>query len=51
MVGLRRDRKGVVALFDAMIFIVMLTVAATWLFVFTSMGLFIEDLTMIIQKL
>ena len=35
--GLRRDRKGVVAMFDAMIFIVMLTVAATWLFVFTSM--------------
>ena len=35
--GLRRNRKGVVAMFDAMIFIVMLTVAATWLFVFTSM--------------
>ena len=35
--GLRKDRKGVVAMFDAMIFIVLLTMAATWLFVFTSL--------------
>ena len=37
MVGLRRDRKGIVAMFDAMIFVVLLTMAATWLFVFTSL--------------
>ena len=37
MVGLRKDRKGIVAMFDAMIFVVLLTMAATWLFVFTSM--------------
>ena len=37
MVGLRKDRKGIVAMFDAMIFIVLLTMAATWLFVFTSL--------------
>ena len=35
--GLRKDRKGIVAMFDAMIFIVLLTMAATWLFVFTSL--------------
>ena len=35
--GLRRNRKGIVAMFDAMIFIVLLTMAATWLFVFTSL--------------
>lgn len=35
--GLRKDRKGMVAMFDAMIFIVLLTMAATWLFVFTSL--------------
>ena len=35
--GLRRNRKGIVAMFDAMIFVVLLTMAATWLFVFTSM--------------
>ena len=35
--GLRKDRKGIVAVFDAMIFIVLLTMAATWLFVFTSL--------------
>ena len=35
--GLRRDRKGIVAMFDAMIFVVLLTMAATWLFVFTSL--------------
>ncbi len=36
--GLRRNRKGIVAMFDAMIFVLLLTMAATWLFVFTSMG-------------
>ena len=35
--GLRNNRKGIVAMFDAMIFIVLLTTAATWLFVYTSM--------------
>lgn len=35
--GLRKDRKGIVAMFDAMIFVVLLTMAATWLFVFTSL--------------
>ena len=37
MVGLRGNRKGIVAMFDAMIFVVLLTMAATWLFVFTSL--------------
>lgn len=36
MVGLRKDRKGIIAMFDAMVFIILLTAAATWLFVFTS---------------
>ena len=35
--GLRKNRKGIVAIFDAMIFIVLLTTAATWLFVYTSL--------------
>ena len=35
--GLRGNRKGIVAMFDAMIFVVLLTMAATWLFVFTSL--------------
>ena len=35
--GLRGNRKGIVAMFDAMIFVVLLTMAATWLFIFTSM--------------
>ena len=36
MVGLNRNRKGTVAIIDAMVFIVLLSVAATWLFVFTN---------------
>ena len=32
--GLRGNRKGVIAMMDALIFIVLISVAATWLFVF-----------------
>ena len=35
--GLKKDRRGIVAMFDAIIFVVLLTMAATWLFVFTSL--------------
>ena len=34
--GLNRNIKGTVAIIDAMVFIVLLSVAATWLFVFTN---------------
>ena len=37
MVGLRKDRRGMIAVFDAMIFVLLLSMAATWLFVFSSM--------------
>ena len=37
MVGLSRNRKGMVAVFDAMIFIVLLSAAATWLFMYTEL--------------
>ena len=36
--GLRRNRKGIIAVFDALVFIVLLSMAATWLFVFTSIS-------------
>ncbi len=36
--GLRRNRKGMIAVFDAMVFIVLLSMAATWLFVFTNIS-------------
>ena len=36
MVGLRKDRKGMVAMFDAIVFVILLSAAATWLFVFSS---------------
>ena len=35
--GLRKDRKGMIAVFDAMVFVLLLSMAATWLFVFSSM--------------
>ena len=38
MVGLRKNRKGMIAVFDALVFIVLLSLAATWLFVFTSIS-------------
>ena len=34
--GLKRNRKGMVAVFDAMVFIILLSMAATWLFIFTN---------------
>ena len=38
MVGLKKNRKGMIAVFDAMVFIVLLSMAATWLFIFTSVS-------------
>ena len=35
--GLRKDRRGMIAVFDAMVFVLLLSMAATWMFVFTSM--------------
>ena len=34
--GLRRDRKGMIAMMDAMILIILLSAATTWLFVFNE---------------
>ena len=34
MVGLRRDRKGAIAMFDALVFLFLLGMVATWLFAF-----------------
>ena len=36
--GLKKNRKGMIAVFDAMVFIVLLSMAATWLFIFTSVS-------------
>ena len=36
--GLRGNRKGTIAVIDAMVFIVLLSMAATWLFVYTNMS-------------
>lgn len=36
MVGLRRDKKGMIAMMDALVFILLLSMAATWLFVFNN---------------
>ena len=34
--GLRRDRKGVIAMMDALIFIILISMAASWLFFFNE---------------
>ena len=36
--GLKKNRKGMIAVFDAMVFIVLLSMAATWLFIFTNVA-------------
>ena len=35
--GLRRDRKGMIAIVDALVFVMLLSMAATWLFVFSNL--------------
>jgi len=35
-VGLRRNRKGVIAMMDALIFIILISMAASWLFFFNE---------------
>ena len=34
--GLRRDRKGMIAMMDALIFIILISMAASWLFFFNE---------------
>ena len=36
--GLRKDRKGTVAMMDALFFIILITMAAGWLFSFYDVG-------------
>ena len=38
MVGLKRNRKGMVAMMDAMIFLFLISLVATWLFAFSGIA-------------